>query len=162
MKMNLPVIISFLCLLCSTHLYAQDDIQQVQEAWGKDKKELVRLSMALSPEDSVKFWPLYNEYEIQRQKLGRERILIIDDYMTNYKVMTNAKADDIINKIFKNDQALTQLQQQYYKKLKTALNAMQSARFLHIESYILTIIRSSLLEALPVIGDLDKMKTTQN
>lgn len=139
-------------------LQAQDDIQKVQEAWGKDKKELVRLGMELSAADSAKFWPEYDKYEKERQKFGRERILIIDDYAKNYGGLTNAKADELINRLFKNDASMTQLQQQYYNVIKGKINAIQAAKFLQIENYIMTTIRSELQDALPFIGELDSMK----
>ena len=158
MKKLMVIIVSSLTLVSATKLYAQDDIKEFQQAWGKDKKEVTRLVMGLSAADSAKFWPIYDEYETQRQKLGKDRILILDDYLTNYTVLTNSKADDIVNKIFKNDQALAQLQQQYYGKMKAALSPMTAAKFLHVENYIQTTIKSGLLEKLPVIGDLEKTK----
>ena len=158
MKKLLYATVSSLFLLSGVKLQAQDDIKEFQQAWGKDKKEVTRLVMGLSAADSSKFWPIYNAYETERQKLGKDRILILDDYLTNYEALTNAKADDIIGKIFKNDQALTQLQQQTYGKLKTALNPMVAAKFMHVERYIQTTIQSALLEKLPVIGDLEKTK----
>ena len=147
--------------MAAATLNAQEDIQKVQEAWGKDKKELVRIGMGLSKADSVKFWPVYNQYEAQRQKIGRERILILDDYAQNYYSMTNAKADELVNRLFKNDAALAALQLQYYTRVKTALNAMQAAKFMHVESYIISTIKSRLQGALPVIGQLDSMKVNQ-
>ena len=158
MKKILFTTIGSLCILSVMTLHAQDDIKEFQQAWGKDKKEVTRLVMGLSAADSLKFWPIYNAYEAERQKLGKERILILDDYLTNYDALTNAKADDIITKIFKNDQALTQLQQQTYNKLKTAVTPMVAAKFMHVERYIQTTIQSALLEKLPVIGDLEKTK----
>jgi hypothetical protein len=156
MKRKIFTTISLIFLV--SVLYAQDDIQKVQEALGKDKKELVHYGMMLSPADSVKFWPLYTQYEAQRQKIGRERILILDDYAKSYYSMTNAKADEVVSKILKNEAALNQLQQQYYTKVKTALNAMQAAKFLHIESYINSSVKSMLLGALPVIEQMDVPK----
>lgn len=147
-------------LLAAATLYAQDDIQKVQEAWGKDKKELVRIGMGLSKADSVKFWPLYAQYEKERQKIGRDRILILDDYAQNYYSMTNAKADELVNRLFKNEAALAQLQMKYYAMVKTALNAMQGGKFMHIESYINSTIKSRLQGALPVIGQLDSLKAS--
>lgn len=158
-KYYLPILL--LTIIVFSQLHAQDDIQKIQDEWGKDKKELVRLGMALSATDSVKFWPVYNQYEKERQKIGRERILILDDYAANYFGITNAKADELIQRIFKNDAALTKLQQTYYTKVKTALNAKEAAKFLHIESYINNTIRSELQGALPVIGQLDSLKTDQ-
>ena len=138
---------------------AQDDIQEIQDEWGKDKRELMQIGMELSKADSIKFWPIYDKYEKERQKLGRERILILDDYVKNYEHMTNAKADQVITRIIKNDDALNKLLQSYYPKFKTAMNAMQAAKFLHIESYLNNTIRAKLLESIPVIGPLESMKS---
>jgi hypothetical protein len=149
-----------LFLLISTFVHAQnDEIQTVQKEWGKDKKELVSLAMDLSAADSVKFWPLYNNYEKERQKLGRERILILTDYSDHFESLTNAKADELITKIFKNELALTNLQQRYYISLKGKLGALKAAKFMQVESYISTSIRSAIQEELPFIGELDSMKT---
>jgi hypothetical protein len=157
-KIFLATIISLLAAPLMV-LNAQDDIQKIQEAWGKDKKELMRMGMALSNADSVKFWPVYDKYEAERQKLGRERIMVLNDYADNYSSMTNEKADEVITKLMKNDAANSQLLQQYYGKVKTALNAIQASKFVHIESYISATIRSALLESIPFLGELDKMKT---
>jgi len=153
------ILVVTILILSGLSIYAQDDIQQVQDAWGKDKKELVWIGMNLSPADSIKFWPVYDQYEKARQKIGRERIIILNDYADNYEKMTNAKADELINRIFKNDAASVKLMQQYYGRMKTTLNAMQAAKFLHIETYLQTTIRSALQGALPMIGELDSLKT---
>ena len=91
-------------------LCAQDEIEEVQKAFGKDKKELVRVGMDLLPADSIKFWPVYNKYEKERQKLGRERIIILQDYAEHFADISNTKADELVNRIFKNsDQSLRAL-----------------------------------------------------
>ena len=159
MKKIFLVATVFLCAGLFGKIYAQEDeIQQVQKEWGKDKKELVRTGMDLTAADSIKFWPVYNRYEKERQKLGRERILILQDYADHYLDITNAKADELINRIFKNDAALSKLQQTYYKSVKTALNAKQAAKFLQIESYINSVLKSLIQEEIPIIGELDDLK----
>ena len=142
----------------STRLCAQEEIDQIQKEWGKEKKELIRLGMGLNASDSVKFWPVYNRYEKERQKLGKERIMILDDYVNHYADLSNAKSDELINKIFKNDASLAKLQQQYYITLKNTLNAKQAAKFLQIETYIHSAIRSLIQEQLPFIDELEHMK----
>jgi len=145
-------------MLFSTVLYSQDEIQKVQQEWGKDKKELVGLAMDLSPADSVKFWPLYAKYEKEKQKLGRDRILTLTEYNDNFENLTNAKADAIINKLFINEAALAKLQQQYYTSIKTKLNSLQAAKFLQIETYFTTAIRAAIQDELPFIGELESLK----
>jgi|SRR5436190_5621160 len=136
----------------------EDDIQIVQGAWGKEKRELVSIAMSLSAKDSLKFWPVYDKYEVARKKLGRERLLILNDYVESYEKLSNAKADELANRLFKNDAANAQLLQQYYNGVKTALNALQAAKFLHVESFLQSYIKIHLQANLPYIGELDKLK----
>ena len=158
MKKLLVATIGILFTCSGLKLYAQDDFAQIQKEWGKDKRELVRMVMEMIPEDSIKFWPVYDKYEVERQKLGRERVMIIDDYAQHYMTMTSTKADELVTRIFKNEASLLKLQQQYYTSLKKALNAMQAAKFLQIESYLNGVLKVMLQEAIPVIGELDSLK----
>ena len=109
----------------------EDDIQIVQGAWGRQKRELVSIAMSLSAKD---------------------------DYVNSYETLSNTKADQLANRLFKNDAANAQLLQQYYNSMKTALNALQAAKFLHVESFLQSYIKIHLQANLPYIGELDKMK----
>jgi hypothetical protein len=138
---------------------AEDDIQIIQGAWGKQKRDLVRIAMELSAKDSVKFWPVYDKYEVARKKIGRDRLMILNEYVASYDRLTNAKADTLVNRLFKNDAANSQLLQQYYNNMKKALNALQAAKFLHVESFLQSYIKTHLQANLPFIGDLEHTKT---
>jgi len=138
-----------------------DDIQILQGAWGKEKRELVRIGMGLSAADSVKFWPEYDKYEERRKKIGAERIKIIDDYVNGYEKMTNDKADALVNRIFRNDRANSDLMQQYYVVMKKALNPIEAAKFLHVESFLQSYIKTQVQGNLPFLGDLQQMKANK-
>jgi len=136
----------------------EDEIQIVQGAWGKQKRELVSIAMDLSAKDSARFWPIYAKYETARKKLGRERLIILNDYVESYETLSNTKADQLVNRLFKNDADNARLLQQYYNSMKTALNALQAAKFLHVESFLQSYIKIHVQANLPYIGELDKMK----
>jgi hypothetical protein len=161
MKRTLAPIFGIVCLLFVSKAFSQDEIAVVQKEWGQDKKELVSLAMDLSAKDSTQFWPLYNNYEKERQKLGRERLVILTDYADHFETLTSAKVDELMTKLFKNELALTNLQQRYYISVKNKLGAMKAAKFIQVESYINTSIRSAIQEELPFIGELDQMKAKQ-
>ncbi|HEY1872306.1 MAG TPA: hypothetical protein VGG71_14685 [Chitinophagaceae bacterium] len=133
-----------------------DDIQLIQGAWGKQKRELVSAAMALSPADSAKFWPVYDKYEEARKKIGKERIQILDDYINSYQNMTNTKADALVMQLFKNDAANGQLMQQYYSQVKKTLNAVEAAKFLHVESFLQSYIKTQLQGNMPFLGSLQQ------
>jgi hypothetical protein len=161
MKRTFAPLLGLLCLLFAVKTYAQDEIAVVQKEWGKSKKELVQAAMNLSESESSKFWPLYNNYEKERQKLGRDRILLLTDFSDHFENLKSAKADELMTKIFKNELALTNLQQRYYISVKNKIGALQAAKFIQVENYINTAIRSAIQEELPFIGELDGMKTKQ-
>lgn len=140
---------------------SDDDIQILQGAWGKEKRELVRIAMGLSPTDSVKFWPEYDKYEDRRKKIGAERIKIIDDYINGYEKMTNDKADALVNRVFRNDRANNDLLQQYYVVMKKALNPIEAAKFLHVELFLQSYIKTQVQGNLPYLGDLQQMKANK-
>ena len=140
---------------------ADDDIQIIQGAWGKQKRELVSTAMALSPADSAKFWPVYDKYEEARKKIGKERIKIIDDYLNGYDKMTNEKANDIVMRIFRNDRSNSELLQQYYVNMKKALNPIQAAKFLHVETFLQSYIKTQLQGNLPFLGELQNVKVNK-
>ena len=140
---------------------AEDDIQIIQGAWGKQKRELVSIAMDLTAADSAKFWPVYDKYEVSRKKLGRERIMILDDYVRSYENLTTAKADQLVAKLFKNDAAFAVLTQQGYANVKKALNALQAAKFLHVESFLQSWVKIHLQANLPYIGELEGMRATK-
>jgi len=133
---------------------SEDDIQIIQGAWGKQKRELVSAAMALSPADSAKFWPEYDKYEDRRKKIGAERIKIIDEYVNGYEKMTNTKADALVNRVFRNDKANSDLLQQYYVVMKKALNPIEAAKFLHVETFLQSYIKTQVQGNLPFLGDL--------
>src|SRR5215813_6037720 len=164
MKKAFTAAIVFMASFFLNQLLAQtsdDDIQIVQGAWGKEKRELVRLAMALSPIDSAKFWPEYDKYEDRRKKIGAERIKILDDYVNGYEKMTNTKADELVNRIFKNDRANSDLLQQYYVVMKKALNPIEAAKFLHVETFLQSYIKTQLQGNLPFLGDLQPTKANK-
>ena len=161
MKRAFAMAMVFMASLFLNQLLAQvsnDDIQVIQGAWGKQKRELVRLAMALSPADSAKFWPVYDKYEELRKKIGKERIQIINDYLKSFDKLTNAQADELVSRVFRNDRASSDLMQQYYVVMKKTLNAMEAAKFLHIESFLNSYIKTQVQANLPYIGELQNME----
>ncbi len=74
--------------------------------------------MNLSPEKAAVFRPIYEQFEVARKEIGKERILIIDDYIASYTHLGDEEADALATRSLKNDAALNKLYSSYYKKFK--------------------------------------------
>lgn len=133
---------------------ADEEIKLIQEAFGKDKKALITEYMNLSPEKATAFWPIYEQFEVARKEIGKERILIIDDYIASYTHLGDEEADALATRSLKNDAALNKLYSSYYKKLKKATSAIDAAKFIQVEFYITNTIRNVVQQELPFVGDI--------
>src|SRR5262249_17726652 len=98
-----------------------EDVDMIQAAFGKEKKDLVSEYMQIPAKDSVAFWKLYDEYEGKRKALGKQRIGIIQQYADNYDKLTDAKATQLATGVFSNDAKYTQLYQAYFTKFSSVI-----------------------------------------
>jgi len=158
---NHPFIFTVLLLFMSPFVMAQsnkEDIDIIQSAFGKDKKELIRDYMGLPGKDSAAFWKLYDEYEDKRKVIGRERINLLEQYANGYQNLDNAKADKLATAILLNDAKYNTLYQTYYKKFSSILGAKNAAKFLQLEMYVQTYVRANVMREIPLIGELEKQK----
>jgi hypothetical protein len=131
----------------------KEELQYIQEIWGKEKKSLVNEAIKLNGEQANKFWPIYDEYQVERQKFGQKRLEAIKMYSDNFETMTDAKAEEITKMVLDNNLALDKLQAKYYKKMAKAVGAIKATQFLQLESYIDAQIKAELSDALPFFPD---------
>ncbi|PVX44683.1 hypothetical protein C8C85_0430 [Flavobacterium sp. 103] len=136
----------------------KDDIDVVQSVYGKSKSELVRQYMALSGTQATDFAKIYDAYELERKKLGEEKVYLINQYATDYAALTDDKADAIAKGVLKNNIAYDKLYSSYYEKAKKAIGAINATKFIQLEIYLQTEIRSSLQNAIPFVGELEMTK----
>src|SRR5260370_318891 len=121
------------------------DIQQ-------EKTEVMGAMMALSAQDSAKFWPIYSAYDAELTKLNDQRVANIKEYAQHYTQLTDDEADKLIQKSLAYQKQRGELLAQTYEKVKQALGGVTAARFAMVEHQILTIIDLQILESLPVAG----------
>ncbi|WP_281226117.1 hypothetical protein [Flavobacterium aquiphilum] len=136
----------------------KDDIDVVQSVYGRSKSELVNQYMGLSGTQAADFAKIYEAYEAERKKLGEEKINLINQYATDYAALTDAKADVIVKGVLKNNTAYDKLYSAYYEKVKKAIGAINATKFIQLEIYLQTEIRSSLQNAIPFVGELEMTK----
>jgi flagellar biosynthesis chaperone FliJ len=118
----------------------------------QQKAEIMGSVMELDVDQSAKFWPIYSEYNAELTKLNDTRIANIEDYARSYNNMTDAKADELVQKALNYRQQRAELLAKYYPRMKAALGSIQAARFLQIEDQLLLIIDLQIASSLPIVG----------
>jgi len=133
----------------------KEEIDLVQAVFGKDKKAMVAEFIKLEGAQKDAFWLAYDEYETKRKDLGKKRIALLDKYATNYATLDDAGTDEIVNEMIKLQTETDKLIATYYTKIKKGSGVKAAAQFYQIEGYILSKIRTTIMENIPLIGELD-------
>ena len=142
----------------STVAFAQsnkEDVELIQSIYGKEKKTIVADFIKLEGAQKDAFWKLYDEYETKRKELGKKRVALLEKYASTYSAMNDASASEITKETIKLGAETDKLIATYHKKMEKAAGAKAAAQFYQIEAYFLSVIRASILEGIPFIGELD-------
>jgi len=133
----------------------KEEIDLYQSLWGMEKKDIVAEFIKLDGPAKDAFWKLYDEYEMERKSLGKERIGLLNKYAENYMTLDDEKTDEIMGEMISLGAKTDKLAATYYGKMKKGAGVKAAAQFLQLESYINSSIRAAILEEIPFIGELD-------
>jgi hypothetical protein len=140
--------------LLATFTYAQSNKEEVdlmQAAFGMDKKAVVTEFVTPAASQKDAFWKLYDEYETQRKELGKQRILLLEQYAEQYQTMTGDQADAWTKKAMDLQKKTDGLIATYYGKVRSVTDGVVALQFYQIENYILAGIRAEILDQVPFV-----------
>jgi hypothetical protein len=127
----------------------KEEVDLMQAAFGMDKKAVVNAFVKVSTAERDAFWKLYDEYETERKNFGKERIDLLNQYVSNYSKLNNEFADSWTKEVIALSTKTDKLMVSYYNKIKKETNPVVALQFYQIEVYILSVIRSAILESIP-------------
>jgi DNA-directed RNA polymerase len=108
-------------------------IAELREEAGQDRRNIVRANMLLTETESARFWPLYDEYRAERQKIGDRRVRLVTDFLADENSMTEDQARTLANEDFAIEKDTSELKARWYKKMTKVLSERTVARFFHID-----------------------------
>ena len=145
-----------LSLLFSSISFSQsntEEIDMVQSMFGMEKKQAVAEILKL--ESSDPFWVIYDEYETKRKELGKKRFELLKNYVENYDSLTDEKTDELVKEAMSQNKEIDKLISTYYNKVKKQNGSKVSAQFYQLENFIYVATRSSIMDEIPFIGELE-------
>jgi hypothetical protein len=115
-----------------------DNMQILREKIKADKKLLVATNMELTETEAKNFWPVYDEYQKELQKINELLGALLNSYAADYrkKSLTDEGAKKHVDEAVAIDEAEAKLKSSIVPKLNKALPARKVARYLQIENKI--------------------------
>jgi len=128
-----------------------DYIEIARDVLNTEKQAAVAQAMQLTDAESAPFWDLYNEYNLEANKVHNLRIALIKDFAKNYENLSDEKADELWNGVLSYQLQLLKLKKSYYKKFKKIISPGNAARYFQIENKIEALINANLAAEIPLI-----------
>jgi hypothetical protein len=126
-------------------------IAELRQEAGQDRRNIVRANMLLTETESARFWPLYDEYRVERQKIGDRRVRLITDFLAEQNSMTEDKARALANEDFAIGKDTSELKAKWYNKMTKELSERTVARFFHIDEKLDAAADIALAANIPLI-----------
>ena len=143
----------FAFLFSLVNVFAQDTVSYIEVLKSEiktDKKAIIIETMQFTEQQSAAFWPVYNEFEHELEKLSGKRIANIKDFAANYDSLTDKKADELIKTSFSFQNDRLSLNEKYYKKFAEVLTPIVAAKYMQLENQIQLILDLSIAANLPL------------
>ncbi|HDZ40434.1 MAG TPA: hypothetical protein ENH59_01975 [Bacteroidetes bacterium] len=132
-----------LFVFCISSLYAQRNRREVIEA---QKVAFLTRNLELSPEEARLFWPIYDEFTAERDKIIRQRNAITHDIGNNFRNMTEKKLEEAGDELVRLNLTEAELKVEYHEKFKEVLTPSKVVRLYYTENrfknYLLNQLRS--------------------
>jgi uncharacterized Fe-S cluster-containing protein len=109
--------------------------------------------MQLTESEAKSFWPIYDEYQKDLQKLNQRLANLLGSYADDYrnKSLTDEKAKRLIDDAVAIDQAEANLKRSYAPKLNKVLPMIKVVRYLQIENKIRAVVKYDIASGVPLV-----------
>ena len=130
-----------------------DNMQILRDKIKADKKLVVATNMELTESEAKGFWPIYEQYQKDLQKINGRIANLLEGYAADFrgKSLTDEKAKKLIEEAVAVEQAEANLKSTYAPKLSKVLPVRKVARYLQIENKIRAVVKYELATGVPLV-----------
>ena len=126
------ILIGLLCLLTWGPLAAQ-------RGAGQADVESIRIGyitrqLSLTPEESQRFWPVYNQYQDELTTLRSERREDLQNAKRNFDIMSDQEVEELVEEMVQRKRAEVDLFAKYHEEFKQVLPIRKVAKLYKAES----------------------------
>lgn len=129
-----------------------NNLETVHEKLKADKKTIVTKYMELTDSEAKNFWPVYEDYQKDLQKLNERLQTMLQSYAADYrsKSLTDEKAKKLLDEWIAIEQDEVKQRKAFAPKVLKALPAKKAARYLQIENEYRMLIKYDLAATVPL------------
>ena len=126
-------------------------IDAFRAAVKADKKAVVTKNLGLTEAEAKKFWPLYDAYQKDLDRVLQRQNRAVVDYVNQSSSMNDANAKRIARELLDADAEEQRLRERQLGKLYAILPARKAIRYMQIENKIRTLNHYDMGALIPLV-----------
>ena len=128
-----------------------NNLQIIHEKLKADKKLIVSKYMELTEAEAKSFWPVYEEYQTDLQKIYDRMGSLLKSYAAEYRSLTDEKAKTLLDDWLTLERDDAARRKSSVPKVLKALPAKKAARYLQIENEYRILLNYDLAATVPLV-----------
>ena len=167
-KMLVVLVMAGACLVTGPNLLAQaaaappatgnsaqasldQDIQLLRQDVASQKKQLIAANLVLTDTEATKFWPVYDRYQAEYNKIGDAKVALIKEYAQNWGSLTDAQALQYLGRSQAIDQSVIDLRKKYVPIVSQVLSGKKTATFFQMDRRIGLMLDLKVASEIPLV-----------
>ena len=128
------------------------DMAKLENALSKKRRELFAAGMGgLSADQLQTFWGIYADFEKEKDTLMSSRMQLLKKYTEGFATLSDADIVKMATDANEIQKQSADLRMKYFGIVNQKLGAKAAGRFYHIDDYLTTIMRLSILDNMPAL-----------
>ena len=130
---------------------SDQDIAMLRQDLRAKRKQITAENLPLTPDEATKFWPIFEDYRQEAIKSADKRWALLKQYAANYNNMTDAQAQDYMNRSTAIEQEFLNLRMKYVPRFEKVISPKKTALWYQIDRRIDLLINLQLSSAIPML-----------
>jgi hypothetical protein len=150
---NVAMLLVVAALLASGPVAAQvvsDETILTHDVIKSERKALAMEALEITPEQLKALSPIYDAYLAEVNVIDARLVDLIKRFVSSYKSLDNAAADQMINELLDIQQEQLDLRKHYTRRFHEVLPAHKVLRLMQIENKLGTTIAAQLVKDIPL------------
>ena len=146
------LLVSALCMRAPASAQTPPNSQKQLDiaAARAQRKATVGSNMSLTPEEAVKFWPVYDAYEAKMDRVEDRHVKELKDFAAKYENLSDEDAAKKLDEVLAIQQARLDVQKNFVPKFRAAIPSVKVTRFFQIDNKIQALIQCDIAQLVPL------------
>jgi hypothetical protein len=127
------------------------DLEALRAELRATRKQIIAQNLTLTPDESTRFWPVYDQYQADLTRIKDDQYELIAEYANTYGRYDDAKATDFIARWLDLDVRTTALRARYVPIVNGVLPGVKATTFFQMDRRISMMIDQRIASMLPVL-----------